>query len=120
MTAPGYKGQRHAGVNPNPTPARGNNQTSLNEVRNEMRRLMGIYMKTTASYRARERTIVEYHQKGHHQFTGQLSTVMNNDLLLSQLGGTSKTLATLIQGCSAYILAEVALHERSMKYGGEE
>jgi hypothetical protein len=101
----GYKGQNHdKPASPQPV--------SLNEARKEMRRLMRIFLQTSASYRAREEFVAQQHRAGRQNYSGDLSTVMGKDLLLGELGGTSKTLAILIQGCSAYILAEVAIKGR--------
>lgn len=97
------------GTPPGRKPIRGNNPTSLAEARNEMRRLMGIQMALNKKYLERERYVTFQHGKGHPNFTGDLMTVLNNDLLLSNISGGAKTVSTLIQGISGYILAELAL-----------
>lgn len=103
MTSPGYKGQRHG------PPIRGNNPTPLREVRNEMRRLMGIMIQLNKRYLLREEYVRAQHAKGSHNFSGDVNTVLKNDLALGDISGGSKTVATLIQACSAYIVAELAM-----------
>ena len=74
-----------------------------------MRRLMAILMKANKAYLLREQTVMELHRLGKQNFSGELVTVMNNDLLLANLLGMSKTVSTLITGVSAYIQAEIAM-----------
>lgn len=90
-------------------PLRGTGPTSLNEARNELRRLMGILMKANKAYLLREETVIEMHRQGRQNYSGDLVTVMNNDLLLNNISGMSKTVSTLISGVSAYIQAEIAM-----------
>jgi hypothetical protein len=92
-------------------PSQDNKPTSLNEARNEMRRLMAILMKANKAYLLREQTVMELHRLGKQNFSGELVTVLNNDLLLTNLSGMSKTVSTLITGVSAYIQAEIAMKE---------
>lgn len=99
---------------------RGNNPTSLNEARNEMRRLMAIMMRLNKRYLEREREVIALHSAGRQNYSGHLSTVLTNDLQLRDASGAAKTCATLVQGISAYILAEIAMKQSSGMLAAEQ
>ena len=105
-------GMLHGGPG-DPRPIRGRKASPLNEVRNEMRRLMGILLDLNKSYLEREKYVRGMHARGKQNFSGELVTVLNNDLILGSLSGGAKTVGALVQACSAYILAEQAMRDRT-------
>jgi hypothetical protein len=101
-------GMLHGGAG-DPRPVRGNNPTSLNEARNEMRRLTAMLLKANKAYLLREATVTRLHAEGRQNFSGDLVTVLGNDLALASLSGTSQVLSTLITALGTYIQAELAM-----------
>lgn len=77
----------------------------------EMRRLQGLLIKSNRRYEEREAYVREKHKTGAQNFSGSIETVLNNDLLLSNLSGTSKTLSIIGGGLAQMILAELAVKE---------
>jgi hypothetical protein len=85
--------------------------TSLAEAREEMRRLMKMMMSANNKFLVREKQVMEFHRQGRQNYSGDLITVMNNDLMLASYSSMSKTMSVLIQGLAAYIQAEIAMKE---------
>lgn len=81
---------------------------TLAEVRAEMARLTRALMRSNARYLEREQQIIELHAQEAPNFSGDLITVMDNDVLLTMYSGASKTLAVLVTGFAAVIQAEIA------------
>lgn len=90
---------------------------TLAEVRNEMARLTRLLMKANDRYLEREAEVTRLHESGAQNYSGNLMTVLDNDVLLTAYSGASKTLATLATACAAVIQAEVAYatHARDIR-----
>lgn len=72
-----------------------------------MARLTRQLMRSNARYLAREAKVAQLHAEGAPNFTGDLISVMEQDVLLRMYAGASKTLATLVAGFAAAIQAEI-------------
>jgi hypothetical protein len=72
-----------------------------------MARLTGVLMDANRKYLEREQEVIELHRMQANGYTGNLVTVLNNDLLLNGYSGLSKTAATLVTGMAAVIQAEI-------------
>jgi hypothetical protein len=83
-------------------------QVTLAEMRAEMARLAGILVETNQKYLDREQEVIQLHAKGANGYTGQLITVMNNDLLLNGYSSVAKTVAVLATAMGTVIQAELA------------
>lgn len=83
-------------------------EVTLVELRAEMARLTGLLMDSNDKYLARERYVREMHAQGKQNFTGDLGTVLDNDVLLNNAAGAGKTIATLVTAMAQVIQAEVA------------
>lgn len=81
---------------------------TLAEIRAEMARLTGLLMQSNDRYLEREAEVERRHAEGATNYSGDLITVMNNDVLLNMHAGASKTLAVLVTGMAAVIQAEIA------------
>lgn len=83
-----------------------------------IREWTGSLLQLQRDYETRDRIVRKLHAMGKQNYTGNLDTVINNDLLLGQLAGTSIALAHLIVGLSQSLQAEIAylqLLERSKR-----
>lgn len=85
---------------------------TLAQLRAEMARLTGILMNLNANYLEREKEVIQLHKERHHQFTGELRTVLGSDLLLADYSGGAKTVATLAGAIAQIIQAEIAYERR--------
>lgn len=74
----------------------------------EIRRLTKQLLELNEKYDARTAEITRFHEMGKQNYSGNLSTVLNNDLLLKQIGSTVVAVSQIIQGYSASIQAELA------------
>jgi len=93
-----------------------NRPVTMYEAQAEMRRLMQILMKSNRDYLARERQLEQLHASGRQNYSGDLTTVMMNDLPLKMHSGTTKAMATIIAGLGAYIEAELAIKRFRKEY----
>ena len=76
-------------------------RVTLSELRHEMARLAGVLLSVNRKYIDREAEVTRLHAKGANGYTGNLITVLNNDMLLTGYSGTAKTVATLAAGMAA-------------------
>jgi len=83
-------------------------RVTLSELRHEMARLTTVLMDANRGYLEREQEIKQLHAQKANGYTGDIITVMSNDLLLGGYSAVSRTAATLVTGMAAVIQAELA------------
>ena len=84
----------------------------FNEAVDEMRRMADVMLISNKKYLSRERQVRDKHAEGSQNYSGDIGTVLNNDILLKQYSGTTRAAAELVSGLSAFIQAELALRAR--------
>lgn len=78
------------------------------QVRAEMSRLTDLLLKKSREYDDRERYVTEQNERGATNFAGDLYSVKKRDILLQDLSGASKTIATILTAHSVTLAAEIA------------
>lgn len=80
---------------------------TLAELRAEMARLTRIMMRSNLKYLEREEEVKLLHQQEANGYTGNLRTVMANDVLLNEHSSVAKTCGLLAGAMAQVIMAEI-------------
>lgn len=82
-------------------------RTELTEIMVELRRLGTQLVRLNRKYLDREALVTQWNKENVQNFTGNLATVLDNDIILNNASGAAKTVATIISGFSAVLDAEL-------------
>lgn len=74
----------------------------------EIRRLSKEMRKLNDRLDRRIKTLTKLHDQGHGNYQANLDTIINSDLLISQIGSVFVATSHVLQGYSATIQAELA------------
>jgi hypothetical protein len=80
---------------------------NMAKMRSEIHRLTEMLIRKGQEFGARELFLEEQNRAGKQNYSGQISTVKRNDLVLADISGASKTIAAILNALSTAYLAEI-------------
>lgn len=69
----------------------------------------------TRAYARREEAVRAAHARGGQNFSGDIRTVLKNDVLLADLSGSAKTIAALLSAFTGAYLAKIEHEKREQQ-----
>lgn len=86
-----------------------NDNPSIAEIRAEYLRLTRQLIKGGLAYEAWEAEVRKRHDAGAQNYSGDIRTVLGNDVILNSIASTSRTVATIATALATVLQAEMAI-----------